>query len=44
MVKRNTKRKRKPYRRSLYDVMRENINLGRYINPLGKLSKYALPF
>lgn len=44
MVEKSTKRKRKPYRRCLYDIMRENKDLGRYINPLGKLSKYALPF
>jgi len=44
MVGKSTKRKRKIYRRCLYDIMRENKDLGRYINPLGKLSKYALPF
>lgn len=44
MEKKSTKRKRKPYRRCLYDIMRENKDLGRYINPLGKLPKYELPF
>lgn len=30
--------------RSLKEHMRENRALGRYINPLGMLSKNALPF
>nr|DAI95364.1 MAG TPA: hypothetical protein [Caudoviricetes sp.] len=30
--------------KNLKQVMKENRNLNRYINPLGKLSKGALPF